>query len=215
MFIEKFSFNPDGAQTQLKNAGFLPTGDKNSVRKKGDTLLAFELLYPEGEPYKSIAVEIGKDLAALGVRLTATELPYDQLFDRLDTRSYQAALVSLNLTNAFDPDPYPFWDQAQMTGGQNYTQWDNRMASEFLEQARTSVDLGERIRLYRNFQVLFTQELPALPLFYPVSSYAVDRQIQGVSVGPLFNASDRFATIDQWFLVAKKPAPGGVLTPTP
>ncbi len=213
--IEKFSYNPDGAQTQLKNAGFLPTGDKNSIRKKGDIPLAFELLYPEGEPYKSIAVEIGKDLAALGVQLTATELPYDQLFDRLDTRSYQAALVSLNMNNAFDPDPYPFWDQAQMTGGQNYTQWDNRMASEFLEQARTSVDLGERIRMYRNFQVLFSQELPALPLFYPVYSYAVDRQIQGVSVGPLFNPSDRFATIEQWFLVAKKPAPSGVLTPTP
>ena len=80
------------------------------------------------------------------------------------------------------------------------------MASEFIEQARTSVDLGERIRMYRNFQVLFSQELPALPLFYPVFSYAVDRQVQGISVGPLYNPSDRFATVDQWFLVAKKPA---------
>jgi peptide/nickel transport system substrate-binding protein len=212
---EKYAYAPTDAQKLLQNAGYVPTGDKNSVRKKGDANLAFELLYPEGEPYKSIATQIGKDWAAIGVQVTATELPYDQLKERLDQRSYQAALVMMNLTNSYDPDPYPFWDQAQMTGGQNYTQWNNRMASEFIEQARTSVDPGERIRMYRNFQVLFSQELPALPLFYPVFSYAVDRQIQGISVGPLYNPSDRFATVDQWFLIAKKPAVPISSTATP
>ena len=28
-----------------------------------------------------------------------------------------------------DPDPYPFWHQSEATGGQNYSQWDNRTAS--------------------------------------------------------------------------------------
>jgi peptide/nickel transport system substrate-binding protein len=102
-----------------------------------------------------------------------------------------------------------------MTGGQNYTQWDNRIASEYLEQARMSADFTERVRLYRNFQVIFGQELPALPLFYQVDSYAVDRQVQGISVGPLYDASDRFATITEWFLIAKKAsAPTTAVTPT-
>ena len=129
-------------------------------------------------------------------------LPYDQLvLDRLAPRAYEASLVDLNLSGSPDPDPYPFWDQAQGSGaGQNYTQWDNRMASEYLEEARINPDTNERARLYRNFQVIFNEELPALPLYYSVYNYAVDKEIQGVRVGPFFDSSDRFDNITEWNL---------------
>jgi peptide/nickel transport system substrate-binding protein len=211
---DKFDYSPTNAISLLKDAGYVPGDDKNSVRKKGDVRLAFELIYPDNDTYRALAEQIGKDWAAIGVQIIANPLPFDQLFERLDQRNYQAALVTLNLTNAYDPDPYPFWDQAQMTGGQNYTQWDNRIASELLEQARMTVDLNERIHYYRNFQVVFSQEMPALPLYYPVYSYAVDRQVQGVSVAPLFDPSDRFAMIQQWFLVAKKSSTPATEVPT-
>ena len=212
---EVFSYAPVDAQKQLKDAGYVSSGDAGSIRQKDDTPMSFELIYPDDDTFKALAQQIVKDWGKIGVEVTANPLPYNQLLDRLDQRSYQAALITLNLTNAYDPDPYPFWDQAQMTGGQNYTQWDNRMASELLEQARLTVDLQERIRMYRNFQVLFAQELPALPLFYPVYTYAVDQQVQGVSMGPLFDPSDRFATVTKWFLVAKRPLNSPTLTPTP
>jgi peptide/nickel transport system substrate-binding protein len=79
----------------------------------------------------------------------------------LEPRAYQAALVDLNLSKTPDPDPYPFWHQAQITGGQNYAKWDDRQASEYLEQARIGVDIAERSRFYNNFQVRFTSELPS------------------------------------------------------
>ena len=75
------------------------------------------------------------------------------------------------------------------------------MASDYLEQARITVDLVERASLYRNFQVVFAEELPALPLFYPVYTYAVSQQVQGIQIGPLFDSSDRFITITDWYLV--------------
>ena len=118
--------------------------------------------------------------------------------------SYQAALVDLNLANYPDPDPYPFWDSVQATGGQNYSQWDDRMASEYLENARVTVDIGERTRLYHNFQVLFARELPALPLFYPVYNYGVSEEIQGVRLGPIFEISDRFSRVTDWYLVSQR-----------
>jgi peptide/nickel transport system substrate-binding protein len=46
-------------------------------------------------------------------------------------------------------------------------------------------------------------ELPALPLFYPVYTYAVDAQVRGARIGPLFDPSDRFLTINDWYLVAR------------
>jgi peptide/nickel transport system substrate-binding protein len=63
--------------------------------------------------------------------------------------------------------------------------------------------LGERAKLYRNFQVIFTEELPALPLFYPVYNFGIDGSIQGVRVGPMFDQSDRFWNISDWFLLAQ------------
>jgi len=58
----------------------------------------------------------------LGYPITLTALPYDKLVgEHLDQRSFQAALVNMNFSRTPDPDPYPFWDQAQATGGQNYT----------------------------------------------------------------------------------------------
>jgi peptide/nickel transport system substrate-binding protein len=204
---EKFSFNLETAKKLFKDAGYTATSDKNPALKKGDTAVAFELIYPNESPFEAIAQQIKTNWTALGVQVSLAPLSYDALMERLDQRSYQAALVDLNLSNSYDPDPYPFYDQAQMTGGQNYTQWDNRMASEFLEDARMTVLFADRVRLYRNFQVLFAQEMPAIPLFYPVYTYAIDKTIQGVQIGPLFNSSDRFATVTDWFLQAKKTAP--------
>ncbi|NMC34992.1 MAG: hypothetical protein GYA36_21435, partial [Veillonellaceae bacterium] len=96
-----------------------------------------------------------------------------------------------------------------------YSQWNSRVASEYLETARVTTDLAERARLYRNFQVVFNDELPALMLFNPVYTYAVSEQIRGVRNGPLFDSSDRFSTITQWYLTMALPAQPELVEPTP
>jgi peptide/nickel transport system substrate-binding protein len=133
--------------------------------------------------------------------------------DYLEPRDYQAALVELNLARSPDPDPYPFWHQSQIISGQNYSQWDDRQVSEYLEQARVTDDMSERAKRYRNFQVRFASELPALPLFYPVYSYGVDSEVRGVSMGPLYDTSDRFNNLASWFLITS-PVAGMLQTPT-
>ena len=160
----------------------------------------------EAPKFAALAETIQQDWARLGVGAILEAVPYDELVgDRLTTREYQAALVDLNLTDSPDPDPYPFWHQTQVTGGQNYSNWEDHQASEYLEQARISLDTGERTRLYRNFQVRFSQELPALPLYFPVYTYAVSAEVQGVRMGALFDPSQRFNTLASWFLLSKQP----------
>lgn len=211
-------YNPEDSLILLKEAGYVIQGEEDTIRTKEDVSLAFTLLHPDDELHAQIAEHIQADWQKLGVQVELEAVPYEELINgRLAPRSYEAALVDLNLSRSPDPDPYPFWDQAQITGGQNYSQWDNRNASEFLEQARVTADLAERARLYRNFQFIFNEENPAIPLFYPVYTYAVDRRIQGVRMGPLFDTSDRFETVLDWFILAKVPGQqGGIgLTATP
>jgi peptide/nickel transport system substrate-binding protein len=215
--IEHYAYRPNQAIDLLREAGYTIPAEGGNLRASEDgTQLTFELLYPEDEVHASLAKAIQNDWMTLGVQVSLTALPYDQLVtERLDTRTYQAALVDLNLSHSPDPDPYPFWHQTQITSGQNYSKWDDRQASEYLEQARITTDLAERTRLYNNFQVRWSQELPALPLYYPVYTYAVSSDVQGVSIGPIFDPADRFNHVTNWYLVTSHATGEATSTPTP
>lgn len=212
--LQRVEYDPEAARGLLKEAGYVLAAEGDVVRKKEEVALRLQLIYPDDEHHQAIAEQVRDNWSPLGVEVTLEPLPYEVLLkERLEQRDYQAALVDLNLSRSPDPDPYPFWDQGQASGGQNYTQWDSRIASEYLEQARVTVKLEERAKFYRNFQILFTQDLPALPLYYPMYTYAVDREIQGVRVGPLFDTADRFAGITGWFLAGRQNQPEGALAP--
>ena len=215
--IEHLDYDPNAALAAIKAAGYTIPAEGGSVREKEGVRFSFEMVYPDNALHAGLVEMIRSDWAKLGVEVNPKPVTYDELVDNyLETRDYQAALVDLNLSRYPDPDPYPFWDQAQATGGQNYGKWNDRRASEFLELARVSSDLDERAKAYRNFQVRFTTEMPALPLFHPVYTYAVDAQVQGVRMGPLYDPSDRFATLTTWFLIAKRPvATPETATPAP
>jgi len=202
--VEHIGFDPDTAVAQLKAGGYvLPPN--SSVRAKDNVSLSFTMAYPDDDLHTQLAQAIQQNWAAIGVEVKLQPVSYDLLLnDYLTPRTYQAALVDLDLSRSYDPDPYPFWHQAEITGGQNYSQWDDRTASEYLENARVVADPDVRARLYRNFQVVFTRELPALPLYYPVYTYVVDQRVQGVQATPLFESADRFNGIASWYLITRR-----------
>jgi peptide/nickel transport system substrate-binding protein len=203
--IEHFDYDPDAAATLLKDEGFVIPASGGDVRAKDGQFLTFTLVHPNDEVHTRIAQAIQADWALIGVKVDLQSVPYDSLVnDFLTPRNYQAALADLNTMRTPDPDPYLFWHQSEATGGQNYSQWDNRTASEYLETARTVTDFESRARLYRNFQVTFVKDMPSLPLYYPVYSYGVDTQVQGVQVAPMYDTSDRLALISEWYLVTRR-----------
>lgn len=203
--IEKFEYDPDAAIALLKADGYVIPAGGGDVRAKDGQFLTFTLAHPDDAIHTQIAQAIQSDWALIGVKIDLQAVAYDSLVnDYLTPRNYQAALADLNTSRTPDPDPYLFWHQSEATGGQNYSQWDNRTASEFLETARTAADFTERARLYRNFQVVFTKDMPSLPLYYPVYSYGVDAQVQGVQVAPMYDVGDRLALITEWYLVTRR-----------
>lgn len=204
--LENVIYDPEGAAILLRNSEYtVPAGGNNIRVSKDGKSLQFKLIHPDDGLHSAVALMIQENWLQIGVKIELEALPYEKLVnERLAKRDYDAALVDMNLSRTPDPDPYPFWHQSEATGGQNYSQWDNRVASEYLEQARTTADFNVRARLYRNFQVIFAKDLPALPLYYPVYSYAVDQQVLGVQVPPLFDTSDRFLTFPQWYLLARR-----------
>jgi len=204
--LGKIDYDPIEAKRLFEATGV--TFDEEEGRYFSDAGLAISvtLLHLDTPKHIEIAELIKTNWELLGIEVELEAAPYDQVLQALEERAYQTALVDINLTRSPDPDPYPFWGQAQVQSGQNYADWDNRSASEFLEQARMTVDLGERERLYRNFQVLFMREMPSLPLLYPTYSYAISVDINGVSLGPIFEPGDRFNNVHTWFILMGRDA---------
>ncbi|MBM3180159.1 MAG: peptide ABC transporter substrate-binding protein [Chloroflexi bacterium] len=203
--IEQLDYDPDAAAALLIKEGYVIPVGGGEVRARDGQFLTFTLVHPDDTIHTQIAQTLQSDWALIGVKIELQAVAYNSLVnDFLSTRNYQAALADLNTSRTPDPDPYLFWHQSEATGGQNYSQWDNRTASEFLETARTTADFAERARLYRNFQVVFTKDMPSLPLYYPVYSYGVDVQVQGVQVAPMYDLSDRLALITEWYLITRR-----------
>lgn len=213
--IPKIEFDSYKSIEILKAAGYVLANEQDQVRSKDGKTLNFTMLYPDDDVHRSIAEVIQQNLAAVNVLVNLEAVSSDELINvRLAERNYEAALIDLNLSRIPDPDPYPFWDQTQISSGQNYSQWNNRIISQYLETARVETDLDERERLYRNFQVLFADEMPSLPLFTPVYNFAINSKIKGISVGPLYTSSDRFQTVESWYLISR-PALSDNAAPTP
>ena len=146
---------------------------------------------------------IAADWLEIGVRAVPQAVSFaGMVSDFLYPRRFDAALVSWEL--AGDPDPYPLWHSTMVEGGQNYGGWAHRRADEVMEQARMAADQAQRAALYREFQDIFAEELPALPLFYPVYSFGVRAEVHDVTLARLNEPSGRFRTLSDWYLVTRR-----------
>ena len=205
-------YDPAGAAQLLDAAGWVvpdgaAPGTPTYVREKEGVELRFTLTTPDDPIHLAIAEAAQATWAQLGVPVAISAVDpatvrTEHLLPR--PRAFDALLVDLNFAGTPDPDPYPLWHETQVESGQNYGGLSDRATSELLEQARITLDLETRARLYFKFQSRFADQVPALLLFYPVYTYAVDTSVGGVQVGPLIEPSDRLNGLAQWSVVTQR-----------
>lgn len=194
-----YRYDPDLARQLLAALG-MTLNEESLLKTAEGQAVKLKLLVPQETRYESLAQVVERNWRTVGLDVELVVKPYDQVIADLDARNFQAALIDIDFSRTPDPDPYPFWSEATVSEGQNYSGWVSSTASEYIEQARVISDTEMRIKLYRNFQVLFAEDLPSLPLFFPVYNYAVKDSIQNISMGPIYDPSDRFNTIGEWYI---------------
>ncbi len=130
------------------------------------------------------------------LRVTTESVTADVFQTRLENAEFQAAIVELPL--GADPDVFAYWHVGQYPDGKNYGGGGDDRLSENLERARRETNGINRITLYRQFQQGFIERAIAIPLYYPLYTYAVRANLQGVQLGFLSSPTDRFRTLPNW-----------------
>jgi peptide/nickel transport system substrate-binding protein len=208
--LSPLPFDPERAASLLDAAEWtIPVGatpgTPEYVRAKDDLPLAFELLHADDVTHLAVAQALQEYWRQIGIVVTLRAAPAEELLSQaLEPREFEAVLAELDLSRYPDPDPYPFWHDSQAEAGQNYSGFSDRNTSIWLEQARTTPDIRKRAGLYRSFSFRFQDQMPSLFLFHPVYTTAIRSQVLGVTMGPLVDPSDRFSSIEGWYVLARR-----------
>lgn len=201
--VRTYSYDPDTARALLDAAGWTDS-DGDGIRDKDGVPLQFVLHTSDDALRMAFIERIAADWAQIGVRAVPTSVTFATLVnDLLVPRTFEAVLIGWETPG--DPDPYPLWHSTQTTGGgQNYSGWNNERADRIMEQVRKEQGEDARRQLYWEFQDIFAEETPALLLYHPVYNYGVSDKVENVQIGALNNASQRFDSFSDWYMVTKR-----------
>lgn len=156
----------------------------------------FSLLIEGTMPLRNLAADIAAQWRQLGLELEIEAVGADELANRLSTGRFETAIVALSAGGDFDL--YRHWHPAQFGSGQNYGAASNHELADLIEKARREIYSNRRASLYQQLQDAFAEGSIAIPLYYPLYTFVVSDQIEGVQVGYLASPADRYRRIGDW-----------------
>ena len=80
----------------------------------------------------------------------------------------------------------------------------NGLRFEDMMSIEAATNQGQRKDYYVQFQRIFAEETPALIIAYPIYTYAVDKSVRDVQIGPMVSPADRFLNIADWYIHTRR-----------
>ncbi|MFS8160477.1 MAG: hypothetical protein ACMG6E_09790, partial [Candidatus Roizmanbacteria bacterium] len=147
-----YSYNLDRAKDLL---------DKSETASKSATI-RLRTFYD----YADVADSIKRDLENIGLKVELKLLSYVPA-----TPDYDIFLTVWDTPE--DPDQYFLWHSTQKQT--NITHYNNPKIDQLLETGRQFVNVQQRKKIYRDFQKVMAEDLPAYFLYYPYT-YTIVRK---------------------------------------
>jgi peptide/nickel transport system substrate-binding protein len=190
---EKSSYNkeliadgymPARAAEILKEAGFSDS-DKDMVldfKEDGKSSKAsFELLYPsEVAPAEATALQLRDEARKIGIEIKAEPVAFRELFGRVLSRNYEAAL----LASSMSPYPYDFGQDFLATSKGNHTGFSTPELDSLIPLANQVLDIEERNKIMWQIQSTIHKEKPVIYLFNTTQPVAIHKSILNARVLP-------------------------------
>ncbi len=163
-------------------------------------ILAFDIYTADSPDLKKAAESVKASWTAIGAQVGVKVFESSDLYQNvIRTRKYDALLFGQFIGK--DRDLYAFWHSSQrISPGLNVSGYTNSKADKLLEQIRSTHDEVALASLYKQFDALLEDDLPAIFLYVPDFIYVVPKKLQGVKLGTVTVPSDRFESLSSWYL---------------
>jgi peptide/nickel transport system substrate-binding protein len=179
----QFAHEPERARALLAEAGWRPGA--GGILERDGQRFSFLLTTLKGNPsFEQVAVAVQQDYQRLGMdaRLEAAEFSM-YIRDRRDNRYGPGAsemLVHFWVTPP-TPDLYNYYGCAAVEKGNNTGVYCNAAAENMFLDGRRITDLARQKQIYARLQQHFTEEVPEVPLFYPIELRAISARLKNFS----------------------------------
>jgi peptide/nickel transport system substrate-binding protein/oligopeptide transport system substrate-binding protein len=183
--ITGYAYDPEKAKALLKEAGY----DGKEIE-----LWAMPVPRPYMPDGQKIAEAIQKNLADVGIPSKIVSFEWATYLEKAQNGEADAFLLGWTGDNG-DADNflYTLLD-ADNIGSNNYTFYDNQELHELFVKAQTEVNEDKRIELYKQAQVIISEDAPWVPLAHSTPILAASTKVSNYYAHP--TGSDRLEGVD-------------------
>ncbi|MFO0781105.1 MAG: hypothetical protein U0519_04485, partial [Candidatus Gracilibacteria bacterium] len=140
--------------------------------------------------------------AQLGIDLKVEALDSQAYLQKLQAREFDMALAGQSL--GYNLDTYSYWHSSQATPmGLNLSNYRSFGADQLIEKIRDTFDSGQKDKYLKDLAKVIASDVPAIFLYRPQYTLAIDGRVHGLVLNNLAFPSDRYATIARWCVVCQ------------
>lgn len=164
-----YAYDPEKAKELLKEAGYED---------------GFEMtLWASGDQRKRMAEVIQANLMEIGIKAEIEMYEWATYIDLLMKGEEQAFV--LGWTSNPDPDSTltPLF-YSESVGGMNMTRIQDPKIDEYINEARTELNLEERVKIYNDFHTYIMEKAPMVPLFVKQNVVGANANLKNVELSP-------------------------------
>lgn len=178
--VKPWPYDVSEAANLLKQAGFEDRDGDGVLESSDGQKFEFKLTYGSGSVTGEKLVLFMKDAyAKAGIILKPDPLDWSVMVQRLNKKDFQA--IMLGWTADLENDIYQIFHSSQMVAeGDNFISYKSPELDRVIDQARRTVDEGQRMTLWRQTHRILHEDQPYTFLFFPKALVFVDKKIHNV-----------------------------------
>jgi peptide/nickel transport system substrate-binding protein len=184
--IRQYNYDLKKAQQLLDQAGW-KINPQDDLRYKDGQKLSLRFMTTAGNKSREVVQTfIQNEWKKLGVEVLIKNEPARVFFgETLKKRLFGgAAMFAWTLLPEKSPKAFlhssGIPSEANNWSGRNYNSWSNKRADQLIDKMDSSFDSKERKRAAQQFSELYTEELPALPLYYKTEIVIAPQGLKGL-----------------------------------
>jgi peptide/nickel transport system substrate-binding protein len=184
--VKKYNYDPARARALLQEAGFTP-GSDGVLRDTRGQRFEISIMTTAGNASREQIQQILKEqMRAVGIDLRIDNRPASVLFGQTTARRQFPHMVMYAWLMSPQTLGNTFWHSTQIPTaannweGQNYPGWKNAENDKIMDQITTEIDTAKRIAMLKRQQEIWTDELPAIPLYFRLALNTANKRITPV-----------------------------------